>query len=247
MNWKKGTNSLLLEEIFYEAREDLKNLKILDYIIGYSYVAVKTEAGVGLAYNFPNASLTDCCVSVSGITGLKWDVVKEFIYKGELLLNSITIAMLNSLLKNGEPDRSSLYERFDFKDKVVGMVGDFKPLKENIKGIARRLDIFELKDIPGTIKPNFAKLYLKDADFLIVTGAAFANLTVEDYLNFIPESCKIIFAGPSAPLSNLLSEIGYVAGAAVRDEEKCLEIVRKGGGMHSLKNHMNKLWLSRKG
>lgn len=245
MSWKKGTNRLLIEDIFDEIAEDLKNLAIIDYVVGYSYVAVKTEAGIGLAYNFPNNWLSDCCIDISEINGLKGSLVKDFIYKGDLLLNSIAIATINSVLKNGEPDKSQLYEKFDFKDKIVAMVGDFKPLTGKIKNIAHRLDIFELKDIPGTIRPNFGKLYLKQADFLVVTGAAFVNLMVEDYLNFIPESCKVIFTGPTAPLSNLLSETGYIAGAKVRDEEKCLEVVKKGGGMHSLKGFLDKIWLNK--
>lgn len=245
MSWKKGTNRLLIEDIFDEIAEDLKNLAIIDYVVGYSYVAVKTEAGIGLAYNFPNTWLSDCCIDISEIKGLNGSLVKDFIYKDNLVLNSVAIATINSVLKNGEPDKSQLYEKFDFKDKIVAMVGDFKPLTGNIKNIAHRLDIFELKDIPDTIKPNFGKLYLRQADFLIVTGAAFVNLMVEDYLNFIPESCKVIFAGPTAPLSNLLSETGYIAGAKVRDKEKCLEVVKKGGGMHSLKGFLDKIWLDK--
>lgn len=245
MNLKKDINKLLIEKILDEAYGYLKNVTIIDYVIGVNYVAVQTEAGVGLAYNFPETKSDDCCINITELTGYSGAKIADFIYKKDFLLNSILVATINSVLKNGQPDSTSLYEKFDFTDKVVGMVGDFKPLTKNIRDRAKRLDIFELKNIPGTIKPSFAKFLLKDTDFFIITGSTFVNFTTDDFIHFVNDRCKIIFVGPTTPLSKALAELGYIAGAMVSDGEVCLNLVKKGAGMHALKNCITKMWVDK--
>ncbi|MBZ4672378.1 MAG: hypothetical protein JG762_608 [Deferribacteraceae bacterium] len=245
MNLKKGTSSLILENIVDEVYDTLKSLTIEDYVIGLNYVAVRTEAGTGLAYSFFDNQQSECCVDITSLKGIKGKEVAGFIYNNNFLLNSILVAMINSILKNGVEDNLQLYDRFDFKDKIVGMVGDFKPLTKNIKDTAKRLDIYELKNIPGTIKPNFAKLFLRETDYLIVTGSTLVNFTADDFINFAKDTCEIIFVGPTAPLSIALSEIAHIAGSSVNNHSKCFDIVKKGGGMHALKSYLVKKWLAK--
>lgn len=245
MNLKKGTSSLILERILDEVYNTLKDLTIKDYVIGLNYVAVQTEVGTGLAYSYVDNEQTDCCIDITSLSGISGKEIAGFIYKNSFLLNSILIATINSILKNGIDDNLQLYERFDFKDKVVGMVGDFKPLTKNIKDTAKRLDIYELKSFSYTIKPNFAKLFLRDTDYLIITGATLVNFTADDFINFTKDRCEVIFVGPTAPLSRALSETAHIAGSLVKDHLKCFDIVKKGGGMHSLKNCLTKKWVGK--
>jgi len=245
MNLKKGTSSLILENIVDEVYDTLKSLTIEDYVIGLNYVAVRTEAGTGLAYSFFDNQQSECCVDITSLKGIKGKEVAGFIYNNNFLLNSILVAMINSILKNGVEDNLQLYDRFDFKNKTVGMVGDFKPLTKNIKDTAKRLDIYELKNIPGTIKPNFAKLFLRETDYLIITGSTLVNFTADDFINFAKDTCEIIFVGPTAPLSIALSEIAHIAGSSVNNHSKCFDIVKKGGGMHALKSYLVKKWLAK--
>lgn len=245
MNLKKGTNSLILEKIIDEVYDTLKDLTIEDYVIGLNYVAVRTELGTGLAYSFFDNQQSECCMDITSLNGISGKEVIGFIYKNNFLLNSILVAAINSILKNGIEDNLQLYERFDFKDKIVGMVGDFKPITKNIKDTAKRLDIYELKNFTGTIKPNFAKLFLRETDYLIITGSTLVNFTADDFINFAKDTCEIIFVGPTAPLSKALSDTAHIAGSLVKDYLRCFDIVKKGGGMHTLKNYLSKKWLGK--
>ncbi|KAA0258659.1 hypothetical protein FHQ18_05745 [Deferribacter autotrophicus] len=235
---------LLSHIIFEEAEEKLSNLSVIDYVLGLSYIGVKTEAGIGIAYTFRANISSGCNILNKNLKGLKALDLAKLFFSDDLLESSIGLATINSVLNNGQKDTREITERFDFKNKNVAIVGYFKPVIEKIKDIVKNLYIFELKTFPNILPPNLAKFYLPNCDIVIISGTTLINKTTEDFLCYCSDTSVKIIMGPSTPLSNELSKFSNIAGSFVKDDN-ILDAISKGAGMKGIKPYIEKRWLTK--
>jgi len=231
MKIDKLFSDLLLDE----CGKKLKELRIVDYVLGLSYVAVETEAGVGLAYMFRDAVKNGCNVMNEDLRRTPAGKVAAMINSHDLLESAIGLATINSVLNNTDYDESDILDHIDFQDKNVGMVGFFHPVVEKLTPIVNNLYIFELKDIAGSFRPEYAKRILPQCDIVIISGTTFVNKTTEDFFHYIPASSKKIILGPSTPLSKKLYEYADLYSFKVTNKKDCLDVIARGGGMKRLK------------
>ncbi|MEF3255786.1 MAG: DUF364 domain-containing protein [Deferribacterales bacterium] len=230
----------------YESVEDkLKELTIVDYVLGLGYVGVETELGLGLAYTFRDSIPGGCNATDQEFVSKPANVIAEKIFSDNLLESAIGIATINSILNNGTADNLEITERYDFKEKVVSMVGYFKPFEEKISPLAKKLYIFELKGYQNTMHPGQAKLYIPQSDIVLITGTTFINKTTEDFLSFVPDDTTIVFIGASTPLSNIISRYGDILGSYVMDKDYCKRVLARGAGMKLLKKGLERRILGR--
>ncbi|TYB34898.1 MAG: hypothetical protein FXF49_01815 [Flexistipes sinusarabici] len=242
MKVDKLFSDLLLDE----CGKKLQNLQIVDYILGLSYVAVETEAGVGLAYTFREAIKNGCNVTNEDLRRTPANKAAAMINSDDLLESAIGLATINSILNNTDYDESDILDNIDFQDKNVGMVGFFQPVVEKLTDAVANLHIFELKDIAGSFRPEYAKRILPQCDIVIISGTTFVNKTTEDFFHYIPASSKKVILGPSTPLSEKLSEYADLCSFKVTDKRACLDAIARGGGMRRLKTCGKKVALTSK-
>ncbi|MGB9730478.1 MULTISPECIES: Rossmann-like domain-containing protein [Calditerrivibrio] len=232
--------NLLIKDIFEEASDKLKDLTILDYVIGLGYTLVETEAGAGVAYTFRNSIPGGCNATDNFFIGKNALEVAKWVFSNGLLESAIGLATINSVLDNGYPSYEDISEIIDFNGKTVSMVGYFKPVENQIKPIVKELYVFELKNYPDTFNPGYAKLIIPKSDIVIISGTTFINKTTEDFLSFVDDYKKVIFLGASTPLSISLSKYGTIAGSKVIDVNYTKSALSKGGGMKLMKKGLER-------
>ncbi len=231
MHIEKLFSDMLLDE----SLPLVKNLTITDYVLGLSYVAVRTQMGVGLAYTFRNQISSGCNVLDKDLRGTPASEIVPLIKSDDVIESAIGLATVNSVLKNYNSE-VEIFENIDFKDKNVGMVGYFYPVIKELVPIVKNLFIFEIKDIDGTFSPAYAKRKLPECEIAIISGTTLVNKTTEDFFCYIPEHCKTVILGPSTPMSVKLSVYADLYGFKVTREEGALDAISKGAGMKMLKN-----------
>lgn len=229
----------------YESVEDiLKGLTIIDYVLGLGYVAVETEAGVGLAYTFRDSISGGCNVTDREFEGESAKLIAEKVFENGFLETAIGLATINSVLNGGIIDDKSIIDRVDFSGKKVSMVGYFKPVVEQIKPLVKELHIFELKSYQDTLNPGQAKLIIPESDIVIISGTTFINKTTEDFLNFVEDFQNLFFIGPSTPLSPVVAKYGNILGSYVTDKDYVKRVLKRGAGMKLLKKGLEKRFIS---
>lgn len=233
---EKLFSDLLLEESLALT----KNLTVQDYVLGLSYVAVKTQSGVGLAYTFRNQISSGCNVLSEDLRKRPASEIAHLINSYDIIESAIGLATVNSVLKDYNTE-TDIYDNIDFRNKNVGMVGYFRPVIKQLSPIVKNLYIFELKDIEGTYDPAYAKRKFPECDIVIISGTTLVNKTTEDFFCYIPNHCKTVILGPSTPMSENLSEYADLYGFKINREEGAMDAIEKGAGMKILKKFGTKI------
>lgn len=218
----------IYEKIAREGEALLSGMKIKDIAFGSNYAAVETDGGCGAAY------ISSEAYAEASEKGFKKYLEAEAgsfagnYVKGSPFQSCLALAVINSVLgTRGEPDDKELYNSIISAENVA-MVGYFSPLMDEVKAKGGVLNIFELKDIPGTLKPEKAREIFPECAGIIITGAVLANKTAEQYLPFIPEEAKTMFMGPSVPFSDELRKYANLSGAEITDKNAAFEAVSAG-------------------
>ncbi len=235
----------ITDNIINEKKEELQNIHIIDYVIGISYIAVKTEAGVGLSYTFRNLIPNGCSVADTDLTGTDGLTAANFALGYDPIKSAIGFAVINSLNKFPEK-KESMTNIIDFQDKHVAMIGFFRPVAKQIKPLVRKLDIFELKLSEDTLPSYFAKKILPDVDIVIITGTSLIIHTTEEFLPYINKQAETIFMGPTTPVCETLLKYGHIAGSKVTDEKGIFKAVSQGAGMKKIKPFVEKFFVKKK-
>lgn len=232
---------LLIDEIIQERKTELEKLTVLDYVIGISYIAVKTEAGTGLSYAFRSLIPPGCSVADTDFTGMNGLDAAKLALSYDPLQAAIGIAVINSLNKNLGKN-ISITDRFDFKNKHVAMVGFFRPVVKQIENSVKQIDIFELNLTDKTLPSYYAKRVLPGVDIVLITGTSLIIHTMDEFLPYINKSAETIFMGPTTPVCKALLKHGHIAGSVVTDEERAFKVISKGAGMKKLKPVLDKFF-----
>jgi uncharacterized protein (DUF4213/DUF364 family) len=215
---------------------------IIDYVIGLNYVAVTTEHGTGLAYVVRGSGDRSSVVLNSDMTSKSAaECAKLFLADCELD-RAFGLAAINSILNNQNGSTVEKISTGMFADKIVGMVGFIEPYVPRVSRNCKKLHIFEIKDIDGTLSPEDASKYLPDCDIAIFTAVTLINRTIEDYLEYVKDDAQKIILGPSTPMSDYLAEDFMLAGSRVVCKPSSYDKVKKGFGTKYFKDSIIKIW-----
>jgi uncharacterized protein (DUF4213/DUF364 family) len=235
---------LLIDKIIREKENELKSISIKDYVIGISYIAVETNAGIGLSYTFRNLLPSGCSVGDMNLTGMTGINAALLSFDPDPLKAAIGIAVINSLNKPYGKN-ISITEKFDFNNKHIAMIGYFRPVVKQIEPLVKKLDIFELKLTEKTLPSYYAKRILPDADLVLITGTSLIIHTTDEFLPYINKSAEVIFMGPTTPICNTLLKHGHIAGSIVSDKKGAIKAISQGAGMRKLKPYITKFFIEK--
>ncbi len=162
------------------------------------------------------------------------------------VINALSSKFLNSenykIIENKDPvDLLNLFE-----NKTITIVGAFNTYISKISETKNKLYVLELNENAffhehkKYYEPaENAKKIIPKTDILIITGYTLVNNTLNELMNLIPESCKVVITGPtSSIIPDVLFEKGahIVGSTRINDIEKCLRVVSEAGtGFHLFK------------
>jgi len=204
-------SSILEDELELLKRPELLGLRIDDYSVGVRYAVVKLSSGTcGVAY-YPH----DVVSSTPRVSRKDAFSFAELALSDHLGERSLGIAAINALSWEAVPKSSVRYgdplDSIDPKNKIVAMVGYFKPLTPRFSS-ARELLIIERKEMEGTYPPSKAKEAIGAASIVIITGSALVYGGMEDYLEWGKGAEDVIVIGPT---SSMIPEPFFKRGADI--------------------------------
>ncbi len=238
---------MIYTHIFDEAAPFLENAEIQDYILGLDYIAVKTDAGSGMAYTFRGElpmrrTARTMEEDLRGRNAL--ETAEKYYFSENSFEAGIGLAVINSALNNKSSVREDFLRSETFRGKKVGMVGWFRPMLEMMKEAGADLEIFELKDIEGTYKPEAAAEIMPQCDVVMITGVTFINKTFHTYVPHIRKDAFRIILGPSTPMSKHLIDTGWhLAGTRILDFAVTADCIAHGLGTRNVKGAVEKIWI----
>lgn len=120
------------------------------------------------------------------------------------------------------------YLREDLRGKKVAVVGHFYGL-ENLAPICN-LSILERKPVAGDLPDPACEYILADQEVVIITATTLINKTLPRLLE-LSRHARVVIAGPSTPLTPLLSSHGIdlLGGLVVLEEQRVHEVIQQGG------------------
>lgn len=116
----------------------------------------------------------------------------------------------------------------ELRGKKVAVIGHFHNL-ERLASICE-LSILERKPHPGDLPDPACEYILPQQEIVIITATTLINKTLPRLLE-LSRKAQVVLAGPSTPLTPLLSAHGIdlLGGLVVLEEEKIHEVIQQGG------------------
>ena len=222
------------------------NRRVADVRAGLGYTCVMLEDGAcGLAYTFRN-ELGDCCgiLNVAGrMIGMSAEELISWAGNGNRLRAAIGLAAINAVINvPGEHrDTGNVMEAIEVgPSDTFGMIGNFRPILQDIKGKTDKIYVFE-RNVPqgsGFCPSESIPEHLPECDVIVVTATSIINHTFDDIAPHWKNARQVCLVGPSTPLCPaVFGEYGVtlLAGSVVKDPGLILQIVSQGGGTMSMK------------
>lgn len=245
---------MLVEKLFDNAKDGLKEMEAIDVRIGLSYTGVLLEDGsLGLSRSFREEA-TACCEIMDEAGELERNALKlaKFAFKSRAVYSSVGIATFNAIFnRETEGEEGDLLDFLEIEDgDMVGMVGNFKPVVEKLEKDVD-LYVFERDSQHEEIYPDWAaEQILPEVDVSIITATSIVNKTIDHLLELSKNARETSILGPTTPLApEIFKEYGvtYLGGMVVEDSEKALKIISQGGGTRKLGGVSKKVSLPLKG
>ena len=200
-------------------------MRIDDYSVGAKYAVVKLSSGTCGVAHYPH----DVVSSTPRVKRKDAFSVAGLALSDNLGERSLGVAAINALSWEAVPKSSVKHgdpiDSIDPENKIVAMVGYFKPLLPRFSS-ARELRVIERKEMEGTYPPSKAEEAIGTASIVIITGSALVYGGMEDYLEYSKGAENVIVMGPT---SSMLPEPFFrrgadiVAGVEITNCKKLLE------------------------
>ncbi len=243
----------LLESLKNTAQEKAGNLMVEDIRIGLTYTMCLLDSGsAGLAYTFQRElDGTCCCFQLTQpIAGRMACDIIEYISSDNILERGIGLSAANAVLNRPGQDliKGDVLKMLETGSQdIVGMIGYFKPLVQQLKGKVKKMYIFENARRQADEKlypPDKAFELLPSCTTAIITSTAIINQTMEKLLASVKGCKKTALVGASTPLCSQVFEpygVSILSGLIVTDTVSVLQTVSEGGGMRSFKGFVEKV------
>lgn len=217
----------------------------MDCAIGQKYTAIHSRYGTGLAFTSDEAWREAERQGPKELeNALRGGSMAETVARyadTDPLRSALGLAAINSFHSHkGEPDPLTWFQNLKGK-KRLGMVGYFCPIMDRLALTGIEPVIFELRPLPGTHRPEEAERLMPTCDVVLITGAAFANKSVDHYLPHIAPDAEAFIFGHSTPLADFLLERFTLGSAVVINKDAVFTAIRDGLGLRSFKEHIRKV------
>ncbi len=217
------------------ARKKARDARVSDYVMGIGLCAVVLDDGrAGVAYTDRKAIPWGC--SLYDELPRRNIPVEEFIEmfdSSDTLMRSLGMAAINACINFGEFEVADIMEKVEILNSdVVGMIGYFDPMIEDIKRRAKLLYIFEKEKMPGTLPPNKIPDLVPECDVLLVSATTVINRTFDSIIE-CAKTDRIAMLGPSTPICpEAFPEVSVFGATFVTPE--ALQTIYHGGGTRNL-------------
>ncbi len=218
------------------AMEKTKEAKISDYVMGVSLCAVALSDGrTGVAYTDRKSIPWGCSIyDKLPNTGTLAEEFIDMFDSNDTLTRSLGMATINACINNEE-----IFEAVDVmeevelsKSDVVGMVGYFEPMKDDIKKRSKELYIFEQEKMPGTLSPDRIPELLPKCSVLLISATTIMNRTYDSIIKHA-KTDRVVILGPSTPICPEAFPEVKVFGATIVTHD-AIKVVYHGGGTRNL-------------
>ncbi len=217
------------------AKEKSVNSKIKDYAMGIGLCAVTLDDGrAGVAYSARDLIPWGCSI-YDELPKIETSAEKfiELFDSNDVLLSALGMATINACINQGEFKNADVMEEISVSSSdVVGMIGNFTPMVEDIKKKAKELYIFEKQDLPETISPERMPEFLPECDILLISATTLLNRTFDSIIQHARTN-KIALLGPSTPICPEALPEAMVFGATLVTTG-AIRTVYHGGGTRNL-------------
>ena len=217
------------------AKEKSKSATISDYVMGISLCAVALNDGrAGVAYVDRKAIPWGCSIyDELPNTGIPAEIFVDMFDSNDTLTRSLGMATINACVNEGAFKVADVMEEVELsKSDVVGMVGYFEPMVEDIKKRSKNLYIFEQEKMPDTLSPEKIPELLPQCSVLLISATTILNRTYDSIIEHAKTN-KIIMLGPSTPVCPKAFPEVKVFGATIVTPN-AIKTVYHGGGTRNL-------------
>lgn len=237
---------MIIDDLIQQALEHAGQRTLKDVRAGLGYTCVLLEDDAcGLAYTF-REELGEYCGTLSeagsligkaGLEIIPWALSKNRVKA------AVGLAAINAVLNTATAEWSTgnVITALDVRpDSTFGMVGEFRPILFEIKKKTDSIYVFE-RDVSGdsALYPSETiPQHLPKCDVVVITATSLINHTIDEVLSHCQNARQVCMVGPSTPLCPEVFRrynVHLLAGSAVTDPRRILEIVSQGGGTMSMK------------
>ncbi len=203
--------------------------------MGIGLCAVTLDDGrTGVAYSARDMIPWGCSIyDELPMIGTPAEEFIDFFDSNDVLLCALGMATINACVNQGEFKDADVMEEVELSNSdVVGMVGNFSPMVDDIKRRSKKLYIFEKQDLPDTISSERMPEFLPKCDVLLVSATTLLNKSFDSVVQQARTS-RIVLLGPSSPICpEALPEV-VVFGATLMTPD-AIKTVYHGGGTKNL-------------
>lgn len=243
---------------------DLQKISLEKLVIGIFFTGVKLDSGHGGVAFTPIGEIPEavCCPKTAArmpqagrMSSRSAKELLDYALDQNVLKAAIGVAATNALShylwEKASPEGYQVVPDVDALEEIdfslagtVTLVGAFTPFIRLIKKFPCRLYILEKnpqalkgEELKSYRPPEAAKEVLAQSDIAILTGTTIVNHTIDHLLSFIPQTCQVIVAGPTAsmvPLAFFRRGVDVMGGVQVTDPDRTLAILAEGGSAYHL-------------
>ncbi|WAW10127.1 DUF364 domain-containing protein [Oxalobacter vibrioformis] len=229
----------IVDEALAQCRDDV----VKDCAVGEKTLAVESGSGMGISMLYARSGYSRQWAHdlENEIRGMDIGVLARRYLENDPVYASLALAAINSILVgNGSTPAPDYHDVIPSKARL-GLVGWFSPIVHYARDHGVDLTIFELRDLPGTFRPEEAPKRMPLCDIVIFTGSAFSNRSIHHYLPHIDPDAAAYILGPSTPLADCLGRF-HLGSSRVLDKRRVFDAVREGFSCGDIR-----LWLQKTG
>lgn len=217
------------------AKEKAKGTKISDYVMGISLCAVTLSDGrAGVAYTDRKMIPWGCSIyDELPNTEVPAERFIDMFDSNDTLMRSLGMATINACINEGTFKVVDVMEEVEMSmSDVVGMVGYFDPMIDDIKRHSKALYIFEQEKMPETFSPDRIPELLPKCTVLLISATTIINRTYDSIIKHA-KTDKVVILGPSTPVCPEAFPEVKVFGATIVTPD-AIKIIYHGGGTRNL-------------
>ncbi|HHW29548.1 MAG TPA: DUF364 domain-containing protein [Syntrophomonadaceae bacterium] len=195
----------MLQKVYENALPRLDGKKVRDYCIGKKLVAVELDdGGIGVAYNLNETkNEAQSLPEASEIIGKDAQEIASFMLRDNPQYRAVGVAV-----SNAAADYDSLSTRvldaadvFDARPSdVVGMIGNIKPIAQQLEPRVSRLILFDRGNPEGVYPEEQQEELLPLCDLIVLTSSSLLNDTFTKVISYCRKAREVILTGATTPL-----------------------------------------------